>query len=317
MWYFMSVTRRNPRFTTTDAPPARRQIQSWQDAEHNAAAWMRHWGFRDAQAKPGGADGGIDVRSRHALGQVKYQAAAVGRPELQNLFGARGRDMDKQLLFFTGSSYATTALQYADTNDIALFVYALDGAMVPVNKVARRIGNPPIPVTPPTPDARSLRLTAVTTTAGTAAPPPPELPQARAQMPPGGGRIVLGLILAVPAVMLPRASTTIPWPNTTVMTIGLLVTPLVLIFWGLAEKNRHSFVPTGTGLVLINVVLGWMMNRRVWHESAENVRITLTLTLVILVVAPLLIWRNARARARAVAAAATAGTQATSDSRDS
>ncbi|WP_079062638.1 restriction endonuclease [Peterkaempfera griseoplana] len=144
----MPVTSENSVTAIPAAPPPRRQIQTWQDAEHNAAAWMRHWGHRDAQAKPGGADGGIDVRSRSALGQVKYQAAAVGRPELQNLFGARGHDMRKQLFFFTGSSYAATAVEYADRNDIALFVYALDGRMRPVNGTARRVGRPPAPARP-------------------------------------------------------------------------------------------------------------------------------------------------------------------------
>ncbi|MFF0051082.1 restriction endonuclease [Streptomyces sp. NPDC005498] len=145
------MTSENPRAVISSAPPSRRQIQSWQDAERNAAAWMRHWGFSDAEAKPGGADGGIGVRSRRALGQVKYQAAAVGRPELQNLFGARGRNMEKQLFFFTGSSYAATAVEYADNNSIALFVYALDGAMTPVNETARRTGAAPAPLTPTAP----------------------------------------------------------------------------------------------------------------------------------------------------------------------
>jgi hypothetical protein len=100
---------------------------------------MRHWGYLDARADPGGADGGIDVRSARALGQVKYQAAAVGRPALQLLFGARGQNLDKQLLFFTGSSYTTTALDYGRANDIALFVYHLDGSMEAINPQARRI----------------------------------------------------------------------------------------------------------------------------------------------------------------------------------
>ncbi|MEU9379049.1 restriction endonuclease [Streptomyces sp. NPDC048255] len=120
-------------------PPERRPVQTWRDAEHNAAAWMRYWGYLDAIAQPGGADGGVDVRSARALGQVKYQAAAVGRPELQRLFGARGQRLDRQLLFFTGSSYTTTAVDYALENGIALFVYGLDGSMTAVNAPARRI----------------------------------------------------------------------------------------------------------------------------------------------------------------------------------
>ncbi|MGY1580899.1 restriction endonuclease [Streptomyces sp. MN13] len=85
-------------------PPARRPVRSWQEAERNAAAWMRHWGYHDAAARPGGADGGVDVRSARALGQVKFQAHAVGRPELQRLFGARGRHMDRQLLFLPAAA---------------------------------------------------------------------------------------------------------------------------------------------------------------------------------------------------------------------
>ncbi|MER5195666.1 restriction endonuclease [Streptomyces sp. NPDC002884] len=299
------MTSKNPRLVTSAAPPARRQIQSWQDAEHNAAAWMRHWGFSDAQAKPGGADGGIDVRSRRALGQVKYQAAAVGRPELQNLFGARGRDMHKQLFFFTGSSYATTAVAYADTNDIALFVYALDGAMTPVNKVARRLGRPPAPITPQTPP-RLLPLTSVAVTAAPPAPRPSESPQPHGPKIPRWGRIVLGLVLAAVAVAVPQESTVVPWPNTTVMTIGLLVIPVILIVWGLAAKNQRSFVPTGAGLFLIDLALGWMMNRHLSENKAFWI-----LIVVVLGVATLLIRLNARDRARA--AAAVVADQATSD----
>lgn len=266
---------------------------------------MRHWGFSDAQAKPGGADGGIDVRSRRALGQVKYQAAAVGRPELQNLFGARGRDMHKQLFFFTGSSYATTAVAYADTNDIALFVYALDGAMTPVNKVARRLGRPPAPITPQT-STRLLPLTSVAVTAAPPAPRPSESPQPHGPKTPRWGRIVLGLVLAAVAVAVPQGSTVVPWPNTTVMTIGLLVIPVILIVWGLAAKNQRSFVPTGAGLFLIDLALGWMMNRHLSENKAFWI-----LIVAVLGVATLLIRLNARDRARA--AAAVVADQATSD----
>lgn len=123
---------------SVETAPDPRQIRSWQDAEHNAAAWMRYFGFRDAVAKPGGSDGGVDVRAKDALGQVKYQATLVGRPELQRLFGARGGGR-QQLLFFTGSDYASTAVAYADEHDIALFVYGLDGSLTAINGAAHRL----------------------------------------------------------------------------------------------------------------------------------------------------------------------------------
>jgi hypothetical protein len=123
--------------------PVPRQIRSWQDAEVNAAEWMRYWGYRNAVARPGGPDGGADVRATGALGQVKYQAALVGRPELQRLVGARGRALETELLFFTGSDYAATALAYADEMDIALFQFALDGSMTALNVPGRRISERP------------------------------------------------------------------------------------------------------------------------------------------------------------------------------
>ncbi|MFI0267740.1 restriction endonuclease [Streptomyces luteogriseus] len=119
--------------------PQPMQISSWQQAELNAARWMRHWGYADATARPGGPDSGIDVRAAGALGQVKYQAAQVGRPELQRFVGARPYGSTAQLIFFTGSSYAATAVAYAQEWNIALFTYRLDGAMTPVNDSARRI----------------------------------------------------------------------------------------------------------------------------------------------------------------------------------
>lgn len=116
-----------------------RRIASWQDAEHLAADWMRDHGFPDARVTKSGADNGIDVFSRRAIAQVKYQAAYVGRPQVQQLVGARGPDRERQLLFFTGSSYTGTALGYADVMSIGLFTYELDGTVTPANSVAERI----------------------------------------------------------------------------------------------------------------------------------------------------------------------------------
>jgi hypothetical protein len=128
--------------------PAVHQIRSWQDAEINAATWMRHWGHTDAAVTMGGADGGVDVRSSGVLAQVKYRAAAVGRPDLQLLAGAGACEPGKRLYFFSGSDYAATALEYADQTGMALFAYALDGSMEPVNEVARQVMYPSVPPVP-------------------------------------------------------------------------------------------------------------------------------------------------------------------------
>jgi hypothetical protein len=118
--------------------PAPRQIDTWQAAELNAAAWMRYWGYDDAVADPGGADGGVDIRATRALGQVKYQGAPIGRPALQQLVGARKR-ASQRLLFFTGSSYSKAAREYADEMHIGLMVYDPWGRMSAANPVAERI----------------------------------------------------------------------------------------------------------------------------------------------------------------------------------
>ena len=119
--------------------PAPRQIQSWQVAEHNAAEWMRHWGFLDARVTESGSDQGIDVRASRALAQVKFEAKQVGRPQVQNLVGARGRDQAAALLFFSGVGFARPAVQFADEMEVALFTYSLLGAMTPANEAARRL----------------------------------------------------------------------------------------------------------------------------------------------------------------------------------
>lgn len=124
---------------------------------------MRYLGFPDAHVTPDGADGGIDVRARDALAQVKFKASQVGGPEMQRLFGARGTATEKQLLFFTGTSYSSKATEYAAQTGIALFIYDWVGDVEPANSHARRLlaeaNRPPEPEpvaqpTPPPPRTR-------------------------------------------------------------------------------------------------------------------------------------------------------------------
>jgi hypothetical protein len=119
--------------------PARRQIDSWNTAERNAAEWMRYWGYVGVSVTPSGADGGVDIRARGALAQVKWEARQVGRPHLQKLVGARGRSMSSELLFFSGAGYSEHAVAYADEMDIALYFYRLDGRMEARSRLARQL----------------------------------------------------------------------------------------------------------------------------------------------------------------------------------
>ncbi|MEV7128222.1 restriction endonuclease [Streptomyces sp. NPDC093260] len=310
----MAVTSENTSAVRTPQPPAGRQIQSWQEAEHNAAAWMRHWGYEDARARPGGSDGGVDVRSRRALGQVKYQGAAVGRPELQRLFGARGRAMDKDLLFFTGSSYAATAVEYAAENGIALFVYGLDGSMSAVNALARRIAAAPAPAPAPSSPATPGQVAA-----------PAILVASVRKSRPGKGRIALGLALTAVAVFIPGDAGFDPRPNRALVTLLMLVVPALLIVSGVRERFRRRYWPTGLGLLLVDLPVAWLTNARLWHGDATEVLVLATLTALSLTSATLLIRWNSRGTAtppgeptpgrRASTGEVLMGDQGTSDHR--
>ncbi|WP_225636759.1 restriction endonuclease [Streptomyces solaniscabiei] len=281
------MTREDTQVVRGPKPPARRQIQSWQEAEHNAAAWMRHWGYEDARAQPGGSDGGVDVRSRRALGQVKYQASAVGRPELQRLFGARGRALDMDLLFFTGSSYAATAIEYAAENGVALFVYGLDGTMTAVNAPARRIATAAAPA-----PVISLTKASPATPAPvlTSAPSPGPAQERR----PGTGRIVLGLVLTAVALFVPGSESFDPRPNRALVTLLMGVVPAVLIVSGIREKSRRRYWPTGLALLLVDLPAAWLTNARLWRGDTADVLVPTTFTVLSLTAAILLLLWNTR-----------------------
>lgn len=120
--------------------PPSRQIRTWQDAEENAAEWMRYMGHADARVTSGGADGGIDVASQRAVAQVKREAVAAGSPLIQRFYGAADARGDFQhKLFFSGSGYSRAAYETAERLGIALFDYHLDGWIEPANAVAKAI----------------------------------------------------------------------------------------------------------------------------------------------------------------------------------
>lgn len=108
-------------------------------AELNAAEAMRSWGYVDAVSPMHGADGGIDVRSSQALAQVKFRGSKAGRPEIQNLVGARGSDSSKALLFFDFKGYSPQAIEYANQMNIGLYTYDHSGKVTPVNDAARQL----------------------------------------------------------------------------------------------------------------------------------------------------------------------------------
>jgi hypothetical protein len=117
---------------------AARTIRSPDDAEQVAAEWMRHLGFDDARCTGAGADGGVDVRSRRAVAQVKAQLTPVGRPELQALYGV-ARSEGRAPLFFSLMAYTAAALAWADEVGMALFRFDHAGLVEPVNVAAEAL----------------------------------------------------------------------------------------------------------------------------------------------------------------------------------
>lgn len=121
--------------------PLRSPINDWKAAEKNAVEWLRWLGYRDARLTPPGPDGGIDVIARGALAQVKWQGTPVSLSTVQQLFGARGR-RDGDLFFFTNAGYTQRALDYAEQNGIAAFMYDVGtGAISAVTSDAHRAWN--------------------------------------------------------------------------------------------------------------------------------------------------------------------------------
>jgi hypothetical protein len=127
----------------TDLPrpvgaPAPHRVDKWQDAELNAAAWLRYFGYPDAQITAAGPDEGIDVVARHAVAQVKARASKVSRPEVQQLVGA-ATGTDAATFFFSLAGYTEDALAWAGRAGVAAFRFALDGDVVPQTQAAKGV----------------------------------------------------------------------------------------------------------------------------------------------------------------------------------
>lgn len=112
-------------------------VPSFEAAEKLAAQHMRTLGFPDAKVTPRGADGGIDVTSSRAIAQVKWHSAPTGRPDIQKLYGARGRRHHLKMLFFSASGYTARAVECADELEVALFTIDQNNGLTPRNKLAQ------------------------------------------------------------------------------------------------------------------------------------------------------------------------------------
>ena len=117
-------------------PPMPRLVKSFVDAEHYAAEYMRYLGFDDATSTPPGSDGGVDVVSSRALGQVKMEGVATGRPVVQAIFGIASLER-KQAVVFSLAGYTAQALEWAEKAGVACFEFNVDGSVEPITQTAR------------------------------------------------------------------------------------------------------------------------------------------------------------------------------------
>lgn len=108
-------------------------------AEEMAAAWLRRFGYRDAEVTPPGQDGGIDVLARGAIAQVKlWHTKRVGIREVQRLTGLT--NPGQKSFYFARSGYTRQALEWSTdpAHRIALFELGSDGNLRAANFTAIR-----------------------------------------------------------------------------------------------------------------------------------------------------------------------------------
>ncbi|HTW21367.1 MAG TPA: restriction endonuclease [Mycobacteriales bacterium] len=118
--------------------PEPRLIKTPQDAELMARDVMRSLGFAGAEVTPAGRDGGVDVRARGALAQVKLEGVKTDAPRVQALLGIAQYN-HAQALFFSLAGYTTAAVAWAEQTRMALFEFDYVGGVVARSSEAHRL----------------------------------------------------------------------------------------------------------------------------------------------------------------------------------
>jgi hypothetical protein len=115
-----------------------RPIRNPHDAELAARDWLRSVGFVDAEAGSGGPDGGVDVRASGLVAQVKAEMKPIGLPVIQRTYGiARAEGSDAAC--FALSGFTQDAIEWADQQEVALFVFDYESDVTPVNVAGSRL----------------------------------------------------------------------------------------------------------------------------------------------------------------------------------
>jgi hypothetical protein len=118
------------------APP-RIAVENWKDAETLALLYVKWLGFQDAKKSKAGSDEGKDVESSKCVAQVKDMGTGATREMVQRLFGVASAE--KKTPIFFSRTYAKTAVDWANTHNIALFSFNIRGVVTPVTEKAKQL----------------------------------------------------------------------------------------------------------------------------------------------------------------------------------
>jgi hypothetical protein len=120
------------------AAPGPRQRLRAIEAEYLVAEWMRYLGAADSVVTPERRDGGVDVRSRFYVAQVKHRPNDfVSVESVRALIGVATME-GRTPLFFASGRYSRDSAALAREAGVALFMFRpTEGRLVPVNAVAQ------------------------------------------------------------------------------------------------------------------------------------------------------------------------------------
>lgn len=118
--------------------PAPRVVRTPRDAERAARDWMIYFGHRNARLTVVGPDMGVDVNADDAVAQVKAGASRIGRPVVQQIYGAAELE-SKDAYLFTVGGVTDEARQWANRAGVAVFRLDLAGDAFAVNAEARAV----------------------------------------------------------------------------------------------------------------------------------------------------------------------------------
>lgn len=216
------------------------------EAEYVAATIMRdHLGFKDATVTTASGDGGVDVVAKQAVAQVKHWGSQVGRPAIQQLYGARGADHSRKMVFFCSGGYSRQALAYADEVGVALFTFDAAGGYGAMNESAKEIDLRAKKVAA---DAkkqadREARKVEWAVSMREAEKEYKERQAAReariksGDIPLAGGRTAWSVVLVVAAVIWLAAAVGVPWQGRVLVAALLFALAVFLLF---SERKRFE-----------------------------------------------------------------------------